>query len=168
MFSLGTMIDGGNIVCGAWRRGVAGYLVAGLMAGFLIGPVIQPKIATAACSGVAGTEPQARKLAAACDETVVVNGSRTEFSQVVAQPNGRMRFESAVLPQRAYRDGAWLDIEDARNFRRDDDLGHGREMLSRVASPAPMLERTGFLLITAEPPSAPFLLLRTVQLWIDV
>lgn len=42
---------------------------------------------------------------------MVVDSSRNEFSQVVAQPDGHLRFESAVVPQRARRGGGWADVD---------------------------------------------------------
>ncbi|GAB1644301.1 LamG-like jellyroll fold domain-containing protein [Krasilnikovia sp. MM14-A1259] len=50
-------------------------------------------------------------MAASCDEPVVVDGSRTEYAQVVAQPDGRMRFEAGVVPQRARKAGRWADVK---------------------------------------------------------
>ncbi|MGI5145542.1 LamG-like jellyroll fold domain-containing protein [Plantactinospora sp. CA-294935] len=63
------------------------------------------------CTGVADSEAQASALAVACAEPVVVDGSQTEFSQVVAQPDGRFLFESAAVPQRTYRAGGWVDVD---------------------------------------------------------
>ncbi|GAA0524202.1 hypothetical protein GCM10010172_00760 [Paractinoplanes ferrugineus] len=51
------------------------------------------------------------KLAVSCDQPVMVESSRTEFSQVVAQPDGHLRFESAVVPQRARRGSGWADVD---------------------------------------------------------
>ncbi|GIG97686.1 hypothetical protein Pma05_42590 [Plantactinospora mayteni] len=63
------------------------------------------------CTGVADSEAQASALAVACDEPVVVDGSQTEFAQVVAQPDGRFLFESAAVPQRTHRAGSWVDVD---------------------------------------------------------
>jgi hypothetical protein len=109
----------------AWRGRLASYLAAAVVAGFLIGPVGHSVDAAAACNGVADSEAEASTLAEVCKADVVVNGSRTEFSQVVAQPDGRMQFESAVLPQRAYKAGTWADI----NLT----LGRGADNLWRPA-----------------------------------
>ncbi|MGC4837585.1 hypothetical protein ACLQ3D_24095 [Micromonospora vinacea] len=40
-----------------------------------------------------------------------MDGSRTELAEVVAQPDGRMRFEAAVEPQRTRKDGKWTDVD---------------------------------------------------------
>ncbi|MEV0902629.1 LamG-like jellyroll fold domain-containing protein [Actinoplanes sp. NPDC049802] len=40
-----------------------------------------------------------------------MNSSRTEFSQVTAQPDGRLRFESSVVPERARRGAEWAEID---------------------------------------------------------
>ncbi|GAA0570057.1 hypothetical protein GCM10010172_63120 [Paractinoplanes ferrugineus] len=42
---------------------------------------------------------------------MTAESSRTEFSQVVAQPDGHLRFESAVVPQRARRGSGWADVD---------------------------------------------------------
>jgi len=94
------------------RRGLAVW-VAAVLAGaglVVVGP--QPAVVAApVCSGVADTEAEASELAAACGEPVVVDGSRTEFAQVVARPDGRLRFESAVVPQRARTESGWADVD---------------------------------------------------------
>ncbi|MEO3819625.1 LamG-like jellyroll fold domain-containing protein [Plantactinospora sp. B24E8] len=40
-----------------------------------------------------------------------MDGSRTEFAQVVAQPDGRLQFESAVVPQRTRTASGWTDVD---------------------------------------------------------
>ncbi|MEK8104040.1 hypothetical protein NKG94_01025 [Micromonospora sp. M12] len=56
---------------------------------------------------------------------MIVNGSRTELAQVVAQPDGRLRFEAAVEPQRTRKGGRWADV--------DLDLGAGADGRLRPA-----------------------------------
>ncbi|MFC8618598.1 LamG-like jellyroll fold domain-containing protein [Micromonospora purpureochromogenes] len=67
--------------------------------------------AAPACAGVAGSEAGALALAASCGAPVVVDGTRTELAQVVAQPDGRLRFEAAVVPQRTRKAGRWVDVD---------------------------------------------------------
>nr|WP_091672531.1 LamG-like jellyroll fold domain-containing protein [Micromonospora auratinigra] len=67
--------------------------------------------AAPACTGVAGSEAGALALAASCREPVVVDGTRTELAQVVAQPDGRLRYEAAVVPQRTRTAGRWADVD---------------------------------------------------------
>lgn len=71
-----------------------------------------PAKAAPACVGVAGSERDALAAAAVCNRPVVVGGSRSEYVQVVAQPDGRLTFESTVVPQRTRRsDGSWADVD---------------------------------------------------------
>ncbi|SDY42039.1 D-mannose binding lectin [Micromonospora pattaloongensis] len=42
---------------------------------------------------------------------MVAEASRTEFAQVVAQPDGRFRFEASVVPQRTRKAGRWADVD---------------------------------------------------------
>ncbi|GIJ78831.1 hypothetical protein Xph01_32630 [Micromonospora phaseoli] len=63
------------------------------------------------CADIAGSEVEARVLAASCGRPVVVDGSRTEFTEVTALPDGRLQFASAVVPQRAHEAGGWRDID---------------------------------------------------------
>ncbi|MFC4064621.1 LamG-like jellyroll fold domain-containing protein [Actinoplanes subglobosus] len=79
-------------------------MIAGLAVPTLAGPVV------AACGDVAETEAAAVALAAECGQPVAVDLSRTEYSQVVVQPDGRMTFESSVQPQRVRRGAGWSDI----------------------------------------------------------
>lgn len=67
--------------------------------------------AAPACTGLAGSEAEALALAASCGAPVVVDGTRTELAQVVAQPDGRLRFEAAVVPQRTRKAGRWMDVD---------------------------------------------------------
>ncbi|GIF62259.1 hypothetical protein Ais01nite_02940 [Asanoa ishikariensis] len=65
-----------------------------------------------ACVTQAPSEREALAAAAACRQPVAVGGTRTEYTQVLAQPDGRLRFESAVVPQRTRRsDGSWADVD---------------------------------------------------------
>ncbi|MFG1654361.1 LamG-like jellyroll fold domain-containing protein [Micromonospora sp. NPDC049275] len=68
--------------------------------------------AAPSCDSLAAAESQALELAAACDRAVVVDASRTEYTQVVAQPDGRLQLESSVVPQRTHlSDGSWADVD---------------------------------------------------------
>ncbi|SCL20784.1 D-mannose binding lectin [Micromonospora nigra] len=60
---------------------------------------------------MAGSEAQAVGLAVSCQQPVVVDGSRTEFAEVTALPAGRLRFTSAVVPQRTRKSGGWAEID---------------------------------------------------------
>ncbi|WP_433366818.1 LamG-like jellyroll fold domain-containing protein [Actinoplanes sp. CA-142083] len=93
-----------------WRRILPVCLVAGLAVGQLVVPALAG-VSAAACADQAGTEPAAAKLAVSCDRPVTVESSQTEFSQVVAQPDGHLRLESAVEPQRARRGSGWADLD---------------------------------------------------------
>ncbi|WP_230858852.1 hypothetical protein [Actinoplanes aureus] len=89
-----------------------GAFVSVALIGTLLAAPARPADAGPACVSVADGEARAVTMAAACRRAVVVAGSRTELTQVVAQPDGRMRFESAVVPQRARtRDGGWADVD---------------------------------------------------------
>ncbi|PWR08970.1 hypothetical protein DKT68_13320 [Micromonospora acroterricola] len=74
------------------------------------GVVVPAVAAPAACSAEARTETAAAAMAAACDQAVVVDASRSEYARVVAQPDGRMTFESSVVPQWTRKAGEWTDI----------------------------------------------------------
>nr|WP_309244438.1 hypothetical protein [Micromonospora parastrephiae] len=63
------------------------------------------------CVGVAGSDAEALALAASCGQPVVVDSSRTELTQVTAQPDGRLRFEASVVPQRTRKAGTWTDVD---------------------------------------------------------
>ncbi|WP_433364991.1 LamG-like jellyroll fold domain-containing protein [Actinoplanes sp. CA-142083] len=93
-----------------WRRILPVCLVAGLAVGQLVVPALAG-VSEAACADRAGTERAAVELAVSCDRPVTVDSSRTEFSQVTAQPDGHLRFESAVEPQRARRGAEWADLD---------------------------------------------------------
>ncbi|MEU7590115.1 LamG-like jellyroll fold domain-containing protein [Micromonospora sp. NPDC049230] len=67
--------------------------------------------AAPACAGVAGSDAEALALATSCGQPVVVDSSRTELAQVTAQPDGRLRFEASVVPQRTRKAGAWKDVD---------------------------------------------------------
>ena len=93
-----------------WRRLLPAVLAAGLVVGGLAVPAVTVA-AAAACGDVASTESAATLLAVECDRPVAVDASRTEFSQVVAQPDGHLRFEASVLPVRARRGGGWAGLD---------------------------------------------------------
>ncbi|HWS36756.1 MAG TPA: LamG-like jellyroll fold domain-containing protein, partial [Actinoplanes sp.] len=57
------------------------------------------------------TEASALQLAEDCHRSVAVDSSRSEFSQVTAHPDGRLTFESTVVPERARRGSGWADID---------------------------------------------------------
>jgi hypothetical protein len=113
--SLGVGEDG---VVGAflrrWSRASMAAVVV-VAAGAVVAPVAAPSpaaAAPAACADVAASERAALVSAAACARSVVVGGSQSEYTQVVAQPDGRLTFESAVVPQRARRaDGSWAPVD---------------------------------------------------------
>ena len=93
-----------------WRRFLHACLVAGMVVGGLAVPALT-RVAVAACGDVADTESAATQLAVSCGRAVAVESSRTEFSQVVAQPDGQLRFEASVLPERARRGAGWADVD---------------------------------------------------------
>ncbi|MFD6568313.1 LamG-like jellyroll fold domain-containing protein [Micromonospora profundi] len=94
------------------RRGLAVWVAAAVAGSVLAVPAeVSAAAAAPACTGVAPSEAEASALAVACDEQVFVDSSRTELAQVVAQPDGRLRFESAVVPQRTRRTGRWAEID---------------------------------------------------------
>jgi hypothetical protein len=83
-----------------------------VVAGLLAGPGVEPApAAPQSCAKAAATEAAAVALATSCGAPVVVDASRTEFAQVVAQPDGRFRFESAVVPQRARTPRGWAEVD---------------------------------------------------------
>ncbi|MFC6568623.1 LamG domain-containing protein [Actinoplanes utahensis] len=83
---------------------MAGLTFAGLAVPMSAAP------AAAACSDVAATESAAAELATSCGRPVIVDALRDEYSQVIAQPDGRMTFQSSVLPERVRRGAGWADI----------------------------------------------------------
>ncbi|WP_408631024.1 LamG-like jellyroll fold domain-containing protein [Micromonospora inositola] len=94
-----------------WRRGLAGWVAASVAVTAIAVPGSGPAAAAPACTGVAGSEAGALALAASCGEPVVVDGTRTELAQVVAQPDGRLRYEASVVPQRTRKAGRWADVD---------------------------------------------------------
>jgi len=93
-----------------WRGLLRAVLAVGLVMTGITAPALT-RAAVASCGDVAGTESAATQLAAQCGRPVAVDSSRTEFSQVVAQPDGHLRFESSVLPERTRRGGQWADVD---------------------------------------------------------
>lgn len=67
--------------------------------------------AAPACTDVAPTEDDAAAMAAACGRSVVADSTRTQTTQVTVHPDGRRTFESAVVPQRVRRNGAWVGVD---------------------------------------------------------
>lgn len=83
-----------------------------LTVGFLAAPGRVSAAQQVSCVDQATSEVEALAIAAACDRAVVVGASVSELAQVTAQPDGRLMFESAVVPQRARRaDGRWADVD---------------------------------------------------------
>jgi hypothetical protein len=97
-----------------WSRASVAAAVA-IAAGVVFVPAVSSPPAAAvslACTDVAKSEKDALATAAACAQPVVVGGSQSEYAQVVAQPDGRLTFESAVVPQRTRRaDGSWAPVD---------------------------------------------------------
>ncbi|GAA2536135.1 hypothetical protein GCM10010434_101300 [Winogradskya humida] len=51
-------------------------------------------------------------MAREADARVEVLSERSEFSQVFAEPDGRITYESTVVPKRVHRsDGTWADVD---------------------------------------------------------
>ncbi|WP_203717292.1 LamG domain-containing protein [Asanoa siamensis] len=79
---------------------------------FVPAAISAPAAAAPACVASTPSEKDALAVAAACGQQVVVGTSQSEYTQVVAQPDGRLTFESAVVPQRARRaDGSWAALD---------------------------------------------------------
>lgn len=95
-----------------WRRGLSAAVGAVLAVGVIGVPAPERVVAAGRqCVDVAGSEVEARALAVSCGQPVVVDGSRTEFAEVTALPDGRLQFASAVVPQRTRKAGSWRDID---------------------------------------------------------
>ena len=72
----------------------------------------RPAAAAPVCAEAAAGQARALSMAGACKKGVVVAGSRTELTQVVARPDGRLTLESAAVPQRPRtRQGGWADLD---------------------------------------------------------
>jgi hypothetical protein len=57
-------------------------------------------------------ESSAFRFASQSGERVEVLADRTEYSQVFAEPTGRLTYETAVVPQRVHRaDGTWANVD---------------------------------------------------------
>ncbi|WSG10284.1 LamG domain-containing protein [Micromonospora sp. NBC_01739] len=80
----------------------------------------------------AASEAEASALATSCGQPVVVDGSRTEFAEVTALPDGRLQFASSVVPQRTRKDGRWEEI-DLNLARGGDGLWRPRASVADVA-----------------------------------
>ncbi|MEO3777466.1 LamG-like jellyroll fold domain-containing protein [Micromonospora sp. B11E3] len=75
-------------------------------------PAAAARAASPSCDEPAASEAHALASAAACNTPIAVESSRSEYTQVVAQPDGRLSFESTALPQRARQaDGSWADVD---------------------------------------------------------
>ncbi|TBL39569.1 LamG domain-containing protein [Verrucosispora sp. SN26_14.1] len=95
-----------------WRRGLSAGVAALVVVG-VIGVPAHERAAAAGleCEDIAGSEAEASMLATSCGQPVVVDGSRTEFAEVTALPDGRLQFVSAVVPQRARKAGRWEEVD---------------------------------------------------------
>ncbi|UQU66659.1 LamG domain-containing protein [Couchioplanes caeruleus] len=72
-----------------------------------------PAAASSRLPGPAAAQDEGAALqkASSSDARVEVLSERTEFSQLFAEPDGRLTYESTVLPQRVRRDdGTWADL----------------------------------------------------------
>lgn len=63
------------------------------------------------CADTALTESAAAAMAAACGRSVVADSTRSETTQITVHPDGRRTFESAVVPQRVRKNGAWTPVD---------------------------------------------------------
>ncbi|MCO8277488.1 LamG domain-containing protein [Actinoplanes sp. TRM 88003] len=100
----------------SWIRGASAALALALVpagSAVVVSPVeAQAAAAAPVCGRAAVNEESARRAASACGHPVPVAGSQSAYSQVLAQPDGRLTFESAVVPQRAPQaDGSWADVD---------------------------------------------------------
>ncbi|MTK01101.1 hypothetical protein FF096_03490 [Micromonospora sp. CP22] len=97
------------------RTGLAAVLAAAVAASSLsvvITSAMPAPAATPSCDGTESSEQRAIAAAVLCDQPVVIESTLSEYAQVLAQPDGRLRFESAVEPQRTRRaDGSWVDVD---------------------------------------------------------
>lgn len=131
-----------------------------VMAGMVALPPIAAAAAPPRCAASAGDEAAATSLAVACGGPVAVEASRTEYSQVLALPDGRMRFETAVVPQRARVGDRWADV-DLRLASGADGLLRPRVSVADVAfsaggdSPLITLRRGGATLTMSWPARLP-------------
>ena len=150
------------------RRVLIGTLVVGLI--LPISPLsaagarqsqAPPALAALACDEAAPSEAAALSAASSCGRPVVVGTSRSEYVQVKAQPDGRLTFESAVVPQRTRRaNGQWADVD--LTLRADaDGLVRPLASVADVAfsrgggSPLVTLKRGGKSLLLSWPGSLP-------------
>lgn len=97
------------------RKHVAGGLTIALVAALssvLVEVAVQATPPSAAVPNTAPDQVSALRLAQSADERVEVLAERTEFSQVFAEPTGRLTYESTVVPKRVHRaDGSWADVD---------------------------------------------------------
>lgn len=120
-------------VDGRALRRLTGAVAVALAAGaVVVVPPVHDGEAIAACVAVAANEEQAKEVAAACRQPVVVESSRTEFSEVTALPDGRLQFSSSVVPQRTRQPDGWADV-DLRLMRGDDGLWRPTASIADVA-----------------------------------
>ncbi|HWG98758.1 MAG TPA: LamG domain-containing protein [Pilimelia sp.] len=83
-----------------------------LSAGFAVAAAPTPVAAASVCAEEAATESSAAQLAVRCGRRVEIGSARTEYATAYAQPDGRLTFESAVVPQRARKpDGSWAAVD---------------------------------------------------------
>ncbi|GAA4902349.1 concanavalin A-like lectin/glucanase superfamily protein [Stackebrandtia albiflava] len=102
-------------VSAALRRPLAIVATAALSVVLLTGAVTEEESvpAQADCdSAAASDEAAAVDLAARCDRSVEVVSARTAYSELHAEPDGRMRLTTGVAPMRARAaDGSWTAID---------------------------------------------------------
>ncbi|MFG2062530.1 LamG domain-containing protein [Micromonospora sp. NPDC048871] len=89
--------------------GIALFLPA---AGLPLIADVPARATTVSCVAETTSAVQAAAVAKACDHPVVITESRSEYSRVLAQPDGRLTMESGVVPQWTRRvDGRWSEID---------------------------------------------------------
>ena len=85
-------------------------LSAALVGSLMVVPA-GPAPAAPDCAGTVAGEDRALAMATRCRSDVVVGESRTELTQVIARPDGRLTLESAVVPQRARTRQGWTTLD---------------------------------------------------------
>ncbi|WP_306210375.1 LamG domain-containing protein [Actinoplanes sp. RD1] len=97
------------------RKTLVPGLTFALLAGLLPLAAPHPAAAAAAEPASPGTAPDqatALRLARESGDRVEVLPERTEYSQVFAEPSGRLTYESGVVPERVqHADGSWSDVD---------------------------------------------------------
>ncbi|SBT44012.1 LamG domain-containing protein [Micromonospora auratinigra] len=102
----------GNRLRGPLAAALAAVLTVSAGGVLAAGAPEPARAAPATCVPQAQSTREAVAMAAACRQPVAVESSRSAYTQVIAQPDGTMRFESAVEPQRTRRaDGSWAEVD---------------------------------------------------------